>query len=328
MTLVNKKRYFYMVVLLVQTVFFTGNANLFALNSKFGNNSIQLPISDVRLKSVAYRAIVLASNLLSQDKKDKRGLLLIDFAKNFIPRDKDLLLLRGRLKFKLPIKPVKSKRNVSEEQFVDYLREIIKDIPNEGKTINRHLKVMFYGLIRLFKPDDDLAIIALVAYEDLGYNIDLATVLSESLISKSKIIYDPKDSRYIISNIRKTVPVPANEPWTDSLIKVKKGKIIRITTTGLWSMGEGPFPSCDGDGYANWIPPSMTVKKNSRINKVAKEFNPGQLVARVGRKVYAIGASGTFRADSTGILEFGPYEWNNYNNNTGRLLVTIAVSDR
>ena len=328
MNLITRKQYFCMVVLLVQAIFFTSNMNLFALNSNFGNDTIELPISDVRLKSIAYRAIVFASNLLSQDKTDKRGLLLIDFAKNFIPRDKDLLLLRGRLKFKLPVQPIKSKRQVSKEQFIDYLREIIKDIPNESKTINRHLKVMFYGLIRLFKPDDNTAIIALVAYEDLGYNIDLEIVLSESLISKSKIIYDPKDSRYIISNIRKTVPVVAKEPWTDSLIKVKKGKIIRVTTTGAWSMGEGPFPSCDGDGYVNWVPPSMITKKNKKVYKVEKEFNPGQLVARIGRKVYAIGASGTFRADTTGILEFGPYEWNNYNNNTGRLLVTITVADR
>ncbi|UDQ97022.1 hypothetical protein AAEX28_08200 [Lentisphaerota bacterium WC36G] len=324
----SKKKLFFIAAFVACILLSTSSNNVMGLTTVAEKNNVQLPISELRLKSLAYRAIVLASNVLANDRKDKRGLLLIDFAKSFIPKDKDLLLLRGRIKFNLPIKPIKSKRTVTEESFVENLRTTIKDMPRDTRTITRHLKLMFYGFIRLFKPEDEDAIIALVAYEDMGYNVDLSTILTESLVSKSKIVYDPKDPRYVISNIRKTVPVAASEPWTDSRIKVKKGKIIRVNSSGLWSMGDGPYPSCDGDGFIDWLPPTKSSKTNKNINKVDKQFNPGQLVARIGKKVYSIGASGTFRAEDSGILEFGPYEWDNYNNNTGRLLVTIEVSDR
>ena len=80
----------------------------------------------------------------------------------------------------------------------------------------------------------------------------------------------------------------------------------------------------DRNYRTRYRPPKFVTKKL----KGRKEMNPGSLIAKIGKQVYAVGKKGTFRAENSGILYLGPFEWDAYNDNSGYLSVTIEVSDK
>ena len=130
--------------------------------------------------------------------------------------------------------------------------------------------------------------------------------------------------------------------WTDTWIKVKAGKMIRVSAHGTWSMGdEVDFPVCDPDGYTaydiktlkRWSADRNKKKKkqkntaSSAYAKAKRSGAPGCLLAKIGNKEYYVGKQMTFKAESNGILYFGPYEWGDYLNNYGSLTLNIEIYD-
>lgn len=108
-------------------------------------------------------------------------------------------------------------------------------------------------------------------------------------------------------------------------------------------MGNGPFPYCDAEGYDISIEQIRTRTSKSLFSKkkakkqttrIVRKYkgdlsaNPGCLMARIGKKSYRVGKEAVFQAESSGILYFGPYEWDNYADNTGKIQVNVEVSDR
>ena len=158
---------------------------------------------------------------------------------------------------------------------------------------------------------------------------------------------DPEDSRYTIGDVKKTIDVPADTPWTDTWIKVQAGKIIRIDAKRFWTLGsQGAFPYCDADGYDKLSMQDVVDKGNTgRSDKayhsryraptfVTKKLKgemdmvPGCLLAKIGDKIIPVGKKAMFKAEATGILYFGPFEWDSYKDNSGYLSVTVEVSDK
>ena len=98
------------------------------------------------------------------------------------------------------------------------------------------------------------------------------------------------------------------------------------------------IPACGGEGIADTDmetllnPPSSSKKKKKTASrafqKSSLKANPGCLLAKIGKKEYAVGSEAVFRAESSGILFFGPFEWDDYSDNIGSLKVTFQVSDK
>ncbi len=305
------------------------------------NNAAQnsrLPISDKSLAILANSARVVAQRLLARNATDKKGLLLLKFANHITPENREILLLRGQLKFKVKIEPPKEK--TTPEDLLKQVKRAASFTYRTNDALGRHFLTVLCQVIRLFEPSNEGAIITLMNFEDKGFNTDLNELLQQKLTATIDVQYDPKDQRYVISNVKKTIFIPAKQPWTDTWIKVKEGKIIRVRAKQQWSMGftknRASFPSCGGDGYKSLeIDQLVTTTKTTKKTTTTKQFqksslkgNPGCLLAKIGNKEYAVGSEAIFRAESSGILFFGPYEWSDYSDNLGSLKVTVQISDK
>lgn len=311
----------------------------------------KVPIPKNRIIELTEKATILARSKLSVNPKDAKGLALVKFAHHFNPGDRALLLLRAKLKYNIKIE--KPENEVSEADFLNLLTKSAELFREPGNDKNRQLMGIIYSMIRLIQPNNEDALIVLMELQDAGAETELDKLLSQNISdyeNPQPIEYDPKDPRYIISNVKKTITVSADVPWTDTWVKVKEGKIIRVKSARLWSMGGGPFPSTDANGYDN--AELMKVKKEGKnfqystyttttaaalrnikttsIKKLKSEAtaNLGSLIAKIGNKIYPAGVESTFRADTSGVLFFGPYEWDDYSDNTGFLTVTFEISDK
>ncbi|MDD5729064.1 MAG: hypothetical protein PHV59_10925 [Victivallales bacterium] len=328
-------------VIIILFLIFSVSGNLPGQNY-YGTRTRNYPLPKTTLERLGENALNIARQRLAADSNDAKGLILLNFAAHLIPSDRGVLLVRGQLKFKVPLEA--PRRKFSEKEFLALLAQARDHINEADTAMNRHLLIILNQLIRTFNPREEDAIIALMQFADKGMEIDLNKLLAVSLDSITDTKYDPKDSRYAISDVRKTISISANVDWTDTLIKVSAGKTIKISAYGTWSMGgDMDFPTCGADGYPDydietlreWAKNKGTAKKNTnrrkkRISSVSlktKRTGPGCLLARIGKKEYIIGTQATFRAETGGILYLGPYEWDDYLDNYGSLTVTIEVSD-
>ena len=296
------------------------------------------PLPKITMERLGETSLGLARQKLAANSKDPMGMLLLNFANHFIPTSRDVLLVRGKLKFKVPLNA--PKRKVDEKEFLTLLCRARDYINDSDTAMNRHILIILNQLIRSINPRDEDAIIALMEFSDKGENVDINKLLTQRLDTITDTRFDPKDSRYVISDIKKTIMVPANVPWTDTWIKIKAGKMISVTAHGTWSMGDKlGFPACDPEGYTTydvtkikrWSDSSTTTaaakKKKKTSNKVKRSGAPGCLLAKIGTKEYYVGSQAVFKAENDGILYFGPYEWDDYLDNDGSLSITVEISD-
>lgn len=239
--------------------------------------SSRLPISERSVKSLAETARIVAQRLLSRSPTDAKGQIILKFANHLDPENRDIILLRGKLKFKVKIDSPTEK--LTSDDLLAQLIRASKYPYHTNEALGRHFKAVLCQMIRLFQPGNEDAIITLMDFEDKGFNTELNELLSQQLSATIDVQYDPKDPRYVISNIKKTFFVPANQPWTDSWIKVKEGKIVRVRTQQLWSMGFGSgkgglkFPSCGGGRYSEC---QYRVIAESRSGQEEKEKRTGE----------------------------------------------------
>lgn len=298
-------------------------------------------------KAIAIEATIIAQNRLSKDNKDKVGLILMNLAKHTYPNYKTLLLLRAKLKYKLPIDP-SEKLGTGEFEFVNFLKKRTSQLIRNTNQRDRHLSLIYCSIIRIFDPDDEKTLISLMKFNDLGNEMNIETLLSKKFSTMPYFELDPKDPRYAIDNVQKTIKVFANVPWNDTWIKVKSGKIVRIDAKRFWTLGNegGALPYTDADGFDNSSMQKMVDRGNSgrkdknyqkryrapkfmtKKLKGKRDMNPGCLLAKIGNEVIPVGKKIAFRAPTSGILLLGPFEWDSYNDNSGYLLVTITVSDK
>ena len=292
------------------------------------------PLPKTTMERLGKSALKLAQERLAKNKKDKQGLLLLSFANHFIPANRDVLLVRGKLKFNVPL--TAPKKTVDEKEFMLLLSQARDHINDSDTAMNRHILTILNQLIRSFNPKEEDAIIALMEFSDKGVEVDVNKLLAKKLETITDTKFDPKDSRYAISDIKKNITVPANTPWTDTWIKVKSGKMITVTAHGTWSMGDQvDFPACDPDGYVaydiktlkRWSSTEKKKQAYTASKKAKRSGAPGCLLAKIGTKEYYVGKQMTFKAESSGILYFGPYEWGDYLDNYGSLTVSVEISD-
>ena len=220
-------------------------------------------------------------------------------------------------------------------------------LSNNNNIRDRHLCLIYYSIVRMFDPENEKAIIQLMKFSDQGTEMNLKKLFQKEFSQLPYYELDPKDSRYAIGNVTKTLEVHAATPWTDSWIKVKAGQIIRIEAKRFWTLGsDGTFPYTDADGFDNLTLQQLIDKGNkgkkdrgyntryrvpkfvSRKLKGKRDMNPGSLLVKIGKTVYPAGRKIELRAESDGILYFGPFEWDSYSDNSGYLLITVEVSDR
>ena len=318
---------------------------IFALNNLPGQSyfgrSRSYPLPKTTMDRLGETALRIAKQRLAKKKNDPIGLLLLNFANHFTPTNRDVLLLRGKLKFNVTLKT--PKKNVDEKEFILLLAQARDHINDSDTAMNRHILTILNQLIRSFNPKEEEAIIALMEFSDKGVEVDINKLLAKKLYAITDTKFDPKDSRYAISNIKKTITVPANTPWTDTWIKVMAGKMVTVTAHGTWSMGdEVDFPACDPDGYVAYDIKTLkrwSADRNARQSKKKKKTAskaytkakrsgaPGCLLAKIGKKEYYVGKTMTFKAESSGILYFGPYEWGDYLDNYGSLTLTVDIHD-
>jgi hypothetical protein len=315
---------------------------IFALNNLPGQNyygrARSYPLPKTTMERLGENSLRLAQQRLAKNKKDSTGLLLLNFANHFVPTNRDVLLVRGKLKFNVPLK--NPKKSIDEKEFVVLLAQARDHINDSDTAMNRHILTILNQLIRTFNPKEEEAIVALMQFSDKGVEVDINKLLAKRLDSITDTKFDPKDSRYAISNIKKTIVIPANTPWTDTWIKVTAGKMVRVTAHGSWSMGdEVDFPACDPNGYMSYdiqtlkrwsVDRYKKKKKKSAPKSSAKAKRsgaPGCLLAKIGKKEYYIGKEMTFKAESSGILYFGPYEWGDYLDNYGSLTLSVEIYD-
>ncbi len=297
-------------------------------------------------RAIAVDATIIAQTRLAKDKRDKIGNILAKLAHHIYPEYEPLLLLRGKLKYNVQIKPP-TQQGVGEAEFVYCLKKRLKTLEKNNNIRDRHLCAVYASIIRLFEPDNPNALIMLMKFEDAGEEVSLDKLLLKKFSTMPYFELDPKDPRYSIGNVEKTIKVLASEPWTDSWIKVKAGKVIRVEAKRVWTLGKGSdFPYTDADGFDNVSIMTMLDKGNSgkhdrnyksrfRLPKFvmkrvkgARDMKPGSLLAKIGGKIYPAGRHVVFKAENSGILYFGPFEWSDYGDNDGYLLVTIKVSDK
>lgn len=297
------------------------------------------PLPKTTIERLGENALNIARQRLARDKKDAKGLLLLNFANHLIPNDREVLLVRGKLKFNVPLKAPKRKND--EKEFLLLLVQSRDHINDSDTAMNRHILAILNQLIRTFDPQEEDAIIALMEFADKGVEVDINKLLTVKLETVTDVKFDPKDSRYTISNTSKTLRVPANVPWTDTWIKVKAGKMISVVAHGTWSMGdEVDFPACNPDGYVSydiktlkrWSSGTAAVQNKKKKTttstfKSKRSGAPGCLLAKIGSKEYYVGSQITFKAESSGILYFGPYEWGDYLDNYGSLTLQIKIYD-
>jgi hypothetical protein len=308
-----------------------------ALNTYNSQSSNRLPIFRSELKTLSNKAVLLAESKLADNPKDTTGLMLLKLSEHFTPEKREVLLLRGKLHYKVKISKPKTKP--SSKEFVILLQQALKKVENKNSVISRHLTAIFCSMIRLFKPADEKAIILLTQFRDKGFTTELASLFDRDLQQTNDTQYDEKDPRYVISNVKKSVMVPANTPWTDTFVKVEAGKFIRVKAFRVWEMGDvgKNIPACDADGYPDFNPKNPNKKaptKKKKSKKVQMYYKsdlqafPGSLLAKIGKKIYPVGREAVFRAETSGIIYFGPYEWADYSDNSGALQVSFEISDK
>jgi hypothetical protein len=311
---------------------------IFILNSLPGQNyygrTRSYPLPKTTMERLGENALKLAQEKLAKNRKDKQGLLLLNFANHLTPTNRDVLLIRGKLKFNVPFSA--PKKVIDEKEFLLLLSQARDHINDSDTAINRHILAVLNQVIRSFNPKEEDAIIALMEFSDKGVEVDVDKLLAKRLNSVTDTKFDPSDSRYAISDIKKSITVPANTPWTDSWIKVTAGKMITVAAHGTWSMGDkADFPVCDPGGYATydiktlkrWSATSAIKQTYTTSKKAKRSGAPGCLLAKIGTKEYYIGKQMTFKAESSGILYFGPYEWGDYLDNYGSLTINVEISD-
>ncbi|MBN1865226.1 MAG: hypothetical protein JW808_10030 [Victivallales bacterium] len=293
-------------------------------------------------RSVATEATIIAQERLSADREDKIGLTLVKLANHLYPDYRPLLLLRARLQYSLDI-PRPSSPGAGEAEFVAFLKRRTASLKKKNNQRDMHLLLVYHSIIRIFDPADEESLVSLMRFSDSGAEMELEKLLDKRFSSMPYHELCPEDPRYAIGNLVKTVDVPADTPWTDTWIKVQAGKIVRTKATRFWGFGtSGSFPIVDADGYDNvsleeiidkgskgpkdkkFRPPQVVARKL----KGQKDMNPGCLLGKIGSEVMPLGRNSTFKADSSGILYLGPFEWDSYNDNSGYLSVTIEISDK
>lgn len=329
-------------ILILFTIVFTLN-----LNNLYANTTTIIESKGFDSeKAIAVEAAIIAQNRLFANKKDKVGLTLMNLAKHIYPSYKPLLLLRAKLKYNLAIDK-SLKEGAGEVEFVNFLKKRTQQLKKGNNQRDRHLSLIYCSIIRIFDPKDEATLIALMKFDDLGKEMKIDKLLSKKFSTMPYFELDPKDPRFAIDNVKKTIKVFANIPWNSTWIKVKKGKVIRIDAKRFWTLGnDGAFPYTDGDGFDNLSLQKMIDKGNkgkkdrgyqnryrapkfmSRKFKGKKDMKPGSLLAKVGNQVIPVGKKSEFRPTSSGELFLGPFEWDSYSDNSGYLLVTIEVSDK
>ncbi|NOY74903.1 MAG: hypothetical protein GXP32_03820 [Kiritimatiellaeota bacterium] len=320
---------------------FSSNGLLFA--GKIGKSRSENFESE---KLIAQTAQAIAQQRLSKNPKDKIGNILTKLANHLYPEYLPLLLLRGKIKYRLKVLPP-AKTPPPESKFVHALKIRMAELSKKNNMRDRHLAIVYASIIRFFEPEDEKSIIFLMQAQDQGEQMNLDKLLVKKFSAMPFNELDPKDPRYSIGKVTKTVEVPAKEPWTETWIKVKAGQIIHFESRRFWSLGGGgAFPYTDADGYSpdsmremvdrgntgkrdrsrktRWRPPKFITKKI----KGTRDLRPGCLLAKIGRKIYPLGKSVTIKAENSGVLMLGPFEWDVYSDNSGYLLVTISVSDK
>jgi hypothetical protein len=297
-------------------------------------------------KAIAVEATIIAQKKLAQNIKDKVGMTLMNLANHIYPYYKPLLLLRAKMKYNLPISTPDNK-GTGEAEFVNFLKKRTAELKHKSNQRDQHLCLIFNSVIRIFDPDDEKALVALIKFSDAGAEMDIDKLLSKKFSTMPYFELDPKDPRYAIDNVKKTVKVPADTPWTDTWVKIKKGKVIRINAKRFWTLGsDGTFPYVDGDGFDNVSMKNMVDRGNvgkkdrgykskfrapkfvTKKLKGKKDMRPGCLLAKIGKQIEPVGKKSIFRAESEGILYLGPFEWDSYHDNSGYLSVDIEVSDK
>ena len=296
-------------------------------------------------RKIAVDATLIAQKRLAKNKKDEIALTLVNFAHHLYPDYEPLLLLRGKLKYNLEI-TLPNNEGVGEAEFVYNLKKRALQLSASNNIRARHLCLIYYSIVRLFDPENDKAIIQLMKFNDQGEEMNITKLLQKKFSQIPYYELDAKDPRYAVGNVTKTIEVPASDPWTDSWIKVKEGQIVRVKAKRFWTLGsDGTFPYTDADGFDNLSLQQIVDKGNKGKNdrkyntqyrlpkfvtrklKGKKEMKPGSLLAKIGKTVYPAGREVEFRAESSGILYFGPFEWDSYGDNSGYLLVTVEVAD-
>lgn len=297
-------------------------------------------------KAIAIESTIIAQARLGKDDKDEVALTLVKLANHLYPDYKPLLLLRAKLKYELKINKPKS-AGVGETEFVAFMKKRCEKLKLNTNDRDRHLRLVYHSIIRIFDPDDEKSLIALMEFEDAGCEMDMEKLLTKKFSAMPYFELDPKDPRYAIDNVKKVVDVPADTPWTDTWIKVKAGKVIRVDAKRFWTLGtDGTFPYVDADGFDNLSMQDLVDKGNSgkkdkgyrsryrapkfvtKRLKGKKEMTPGCLLAKIGNQIVPVGKKGAFRSETSGVLYFGPFEWDVYNDNSGYLSVTVEVSDK
>lgn len=297
-------------------------------------------------KSIAVEATIIAQKKLAEDPKDKLGLMLMRLANHIYPNYRPLLLLRAKIKYDLPIHAPENE-GTGEAEFINFLKRRTTTLESKNNQRDQHLSLIYNSVIKIFEPENERALVSLIKFSDAGAEMDLEKLLSKKFSTMPYFELDPKDPRYSIDDIKKTIDVPADTPWTDTWIKVKAGKVIKIDAKRFWTLGtDGTFPYCDGDGFDNVSMDNMVDKGNAgkkdmghktkfrapkfvtKKLKGKKQMTPGCLLAKIGNQIEPVGKKGTFRAESDGVLYLGPFEWDSYNDNSGYLSVDIEVSDK
>lgn len=297
-------------------------------------------------KSIAIESTIIAQKRLEKNIKDEIGLTLVKLANHLYPSYKPLLLLRAKLKYNLDIDEPESS-GVGEKEFIAYLKKHCAKLKLNNNQRDRHLRLVYHSIIRLFDPEDENSLIALMEFEDAGSEMDLKKLLTKKFSNMPYFELDPEDPRYTIGNVKKTIDVKADTPWTETWIKVKAGKVIHIDAKRFWTLGsDGTFPYCDADGFDNLNLVDIVDKGNSgrkdkgfrsryrapkfvtKKLKGEKQMVPGCLLAKIDDKIIPVGKHESFKAEKSGILYLGPFEWDTYSDNSGYLSVTVEVSDK
>ncbi len=305
-----------------------------------------LPFSEATMRKLAEMASIQAQARLAKKRKDPLGVKFVKFAYHLNPDSRRLLLLRGQLKYNIKITP--PKEELTEIEFLSALKKGVEILGEQKKDNCQHFLAVFYGMIREIEPSNEAALINLMKMEDQGIDVNLEKLLAKNLNDINDVKFDPKDPRYIISNVEKSMAVPADQPWTNTWIKVDKGKVVRFSATRTWGFGTGPFPMVDADGFEGLETvkkrtsgtgmtryyKTATIRKKKKTSTVSRKYaggrspNFGCLMAKIGRKTYVIGSEATIMPQQSGVLYLGPYEWDDYADNSGQLMVQIEVTDQ
>ena len=154
---------------------------IFSLNILQGQNyygrARSYPLPKTTMERLGECALKLAQERLAKNKKDKQGLLLLSFANHFIPTNREVLLVRGKLRFNVPLSA--PKKTIDEKEFLQLLAQARDHINDSDTAMNRHILTILNQMIRSFNPKEEDAIIALMKFSDKGVEVDINKLLRE-----------------------------------------------------------------------------------------------------------------------------------------------------